>query len=436
MNKFLPLFLFAFSLGAAEEDFRYFQLLTPPEKTDAARLNAITLTPEVIFLLGNSNDLRVYSPAGDELPFQREPRNKAGKFTAFVRVPSVAESFDVHSGTAVTILDLTTDAPVGRVVIETPEQNFEKRVSIHGFDGKSWKILCENRMFFDRNPRFPIANRAFDFPEGQWKKLKVEIANYGENYVSPLRKVTEGSASGVIEEKEVFFRELRISAMETYRKEQGITTTPVLQEYVPSSVDVRTNADARTTEVHFPAGKLPVVRLALRADGVNFSREARLFAENGKEEAHVYLERIALEGYANESLEFSLPELQLGKAKLVIYNKDNPPLTGLSVRLLVPEFRLLTLPGTVPEKLRFVSAGLPPGEYDLWRTLARLETAALDCNEYKPGAVEENSAFSGRRKTGDLDGKTVFTVVASLLALVLGIFCIRGFSRLSAGEEK
>lgn len=230
----------ALPLTAAEpEDFRYFEELVPPgyDLSGAVELgpaecgrsfgDCVARRPAA--LLRGRAGTAVQARAGVHFAgaFPVESGPEPGRIVRCGERPGGPRRRGRRAG--------ENGAVLNHVAIRTGEQNFEKRVSISGLDDISWRPLADHLPFFDRNPRFAIGRKEFSIPEGRYRKLRIEIDNYGEDYVSPLRKLTAGDDPAVRrEEREVLFRELKIDGVELSRSVfDRVSVSPVLARYTP-----------------------------------------------------------------------------------------------------------------------------------------------------------------------------------------------------------
>ncbi len=438
MNRliFLTALCGALTLTAAEPaDFRYFRQLAPPVQADAKLLNSVKLDRSVLEEAKSPDDVRLFATDGQEVPFQRERQFHSKTVLKTESVSSRVESFDVDGKRAMVLVDLTRKevrTPVSnRLEIITPEQNFEKKVSIHGFDGSQWQLLSKDLLFFDRNPRFPIANKVLGFPEGRWQKLRVEIDNYAEDEASPLRRIVSGAApEDRKEERNLLFRELKIDGVKVFHEfPQLAPKSPLELKYPLAVTSVSTDRAKRATIIGFSAGNLPIHQLEVRTTSNNFNREATLESVKGRLRQTIRLEKISLAGCNVDNTGFAFAEQQPGECRLTILNGDNPPLEAIALTASGPAYHLITLPEAIPARLYYAGNGSPPGEYDIAQTLRNIDVATSRFNPYAPGEPQPNPDYRQRAPERPI-GKYVFFTAIGVLLLALVIFIIRNGSKI------
>ncbi|MBS1368919.1 MAG: hypothetical protein HPZ91_03080 [Lentisphaeria bacterium] len=429
--------------AADPEDYRFFMELSPPQVIAPKQLNSVRLNDAVLEEVAALDDLRLYSEDGRELPFKREQVFLRGSTVRSERVPSQVESFDLDGRKAVILVragEAGKGAQVDSLAIRTKEQNFEKRVSIYGRNGGDWRLLAENRPFFDRNPRFALRSISFGLPGGTYRELKIEIGNYGEDYVSPLRRVTTGDDPvNRKEERELLFRELKIDGIDLSRNVPvQFSSRPYEESHVPEIRSVSNDPETKSTTVVFDCRKIPAHRLELLTGSTNFSRSAVFETEDGSLRRAVQLESLSIPGFSRRSTGIPLDgERRLGVCRLTIQNGDNPPLVNLALKSYGPAYRLITLTADIPARLCYAGNGVAPGDYDLARTLSGVDTAVQAFNEYRPGPSQKNPDFRQSGAPAPFGAKWLFPAAAVLLALALVAFIARNIGRVekdSPGE--
>ena len=429
--------------AASPEDYRYYSELVPPEKVVTKQLNSVRLDDAVWTAISGLGDMRLYSAGGRELPFKSEQLFESGGTFRNEPVPCQVASFELEGRKAVILVrvgEKGKGAKVDSLTIRTSERDFEKRVTISGRDDGGWRELVRESPFFDRNPRIALRRVSFDFPTGCYRELRVEIDNYGEDYVSPLRRITEGETpENRKEEREVLFRELKIDGIDLgVKKRVEFSARAVEQSFIPEIRSVATDPETKCTVIEFDCRKIPLTRLELLTGSTNFSREATFETVDGTLKKNARLESLAIPGYSRSSTEIAFGgEQRFGLCRIVIRNGDNPPLETLTLKGYGPVYRLVTLAADIPAKLCYGGNGVAPGEYDLARTLSGIDTATLAFNEYRCGPQQETPGFRETVEEGGglLSSKWLFPAAAVLLALVLVVFIARNLGLVEKSRD-
>lgn len=442
MKNFLMAMLFCAGtlFGASPEDYRFFMKLSPPEKRVDTQLNSIPLNDAVWEKIASPDDMRLYTRDGREIPFLRQQEFVPGKTIRSIAVHGVVKSFELEDKKAILHVAVGDEGSLGCRVnfltIRTGERNFEKKVSIFGRsggDGEAWKVLVQDQPFFDRNPRFALRSVSFELPEGHYRELRIEIDNYGEDYLSPLRRVTSnGKTINRTEEREILFRELKIDDVElSFRESVNVSSHPEEVSRKLEILDITTNPAEKTTVIRFDCRNIPLTRLELASETANFSRRADFETEDGRIHYRAQLESVSIPKFSRHSAKVDFAgEQRFGVCRLTIQNNDNPPLEKITLLGCGPVYHLVTLGTTIPNRLYYAGNDVEPGDYDLERTLAGIDPAELAFNEFQPGVPQQNPHFNPAGSGGlGFDPERVFSAVAVLLAVALIAFIFRNIRR-------
>lgn len=450
MRKILLLLLIALSgagtlFGASSpSDYRYFMELSPPAAIIETQLNSIPLNDAVWEKIASPDDMRLYTQDGREVPFLLQQRFISGEKVRYEAIPGVVKSFEQEENKAILLLQVGKDdgngACVDALTIRTGEQNFEKQISIFARSiegGDEWQLLVQDQPFFDRNPRFALRSVSFELPRGNYRELKIQIDNYREDYLSPLRRITEsesgdGNAAARQEERKILFRELKIDGVDLAQSVPvKFSKQPLEESRKLEILDITTNPAEKTTVIRFDCRNIPLTRLELASDTTNFSRRADFETEDGRIHYRAQLESVSIPKFSRHSARVDFAgEQRFGVCRLTIQNDDNPPLEKITLLGCKPVYHLVTLGTEIPDALYYAGNGVEPGDYDLARTLAGIDPAELAFNEFQPGVPQQNPHFNPSGSGGlGFDPERVFSVVAVLLAVALIAFIFRNIRR-------
>ncbi|MCX6998333.1 MAG: hypothetical protein NTV49_14920, partial [Kiritimatiellaeota bacterium] len=185
----------------------------------------------------------------------------------------------------------------------------------------------------------------------------------------------------------------------------------------------------RATIVTLDAGRRPLNRLMLDVVDNNFSRPVTLQTlvvrhgvEAWADAGGGRLLSIALPGYARRELALDFPEQRLGRARLVLRDGDNPPLTIRAVTGSGPVYRLLFLaePGR-RYRLLYGAASCVAPNYDLDSVLASARRG-LQPAVWQLGEPVKNADYRAApaSRWAWLNSSWVFGGALALMLLVLG----------------
>lgn len=451
MNKsFCTLFAVLFTVfavaGAEESEFRFYRELTPPADVQTKQFNSVRLPGEVFAKMDSLDDLRLFSASGVELPFLREQVFVLRTERRYYAEPSRVKSFSLKDNRAVIIVEPIPpqkELRLDRVTILTGEKDFEKKLSAFGADaaGKEAELLADEP-FFDQTSRLAVSRKTFPLSKpAVCRELRIVIDNYGEEHVSPLRHVsTDRNPGNRHENYSQLRRELKIDGVNLEQSREVRETAHPAQIASPVEIlGVVNDAASKTTVITFDGRRQPVTRLALRTSDVNWSREVLLQDPESGYVRRARLQHLDLPGILDPRTAIEFDGLRrLGPScKLTIFNEDNPPLSQPRPEGLGPEFRLVLLPGTLPARLGYGSAGLPPGRYDAGELLAKVDPARRQYNEFRIGGEQLTPNYKAAvPEKKFLRWNQVFFIVLGVLILVLVIFIIFSMKKIEKDSSE
>tara|TARA_R110000850_G_scaffold16207_5_gene50766 strand:- start:1487 stop:2878 length:1392 start_codon:yes stop_codon:yes gene_type:complete len=254
-------------------------------------------------------------------------------------IPNEVVSFDENEDGSIEIVTrLAKGAPAAATIeIKTPLRDFEKSVRVSGSgDGESWETLIEGTLIFDRQRFVDFRRTKLTLPGNDFRFFKVMISGATDEQRSAVREVTEAvhEQSGVSREEraQVRTRLFRVDGL-------AFMTAPVHhpagsgeQAYPIEVESIVENAEKKQTEVTIRAGKTPIRELSLLVDDRNFRREVRVEVPRTDvpdewrviESSVVY--RYEIGEVREECLSFRMEEYRSDRYRLVISNKDSPPI--------------------------------------------------------------------------------------------------------------
>ncbi len=439
MNKTVALFvtatLAAVSLAGADsrDFFRYYRELTPPAGQQPGYFQSLRIPAEAYMRIDSLNDMRLFAADGTELPYLRETVASWVPEYRFVAEPSRVRSFELKDNRAVIVIGSAGTEPedlcVDRITIRTSEKDFEKRLSVTARDASGNEtVLLADEPFFDQTSRLAVNRKTFALlRQVICRELILSIDNYGEEHVSPLRRViTDSNPDNRREEFSQQRRELKIDGvlLEQNRKFQQIRREETIS-YAMEVVSVTARPAEKTTVIVFDGKRQPVKSLQLNTPSVNWSREVLLEDPATGYRKKSRLRHLNLPGIVEPQITISLSELRrFGEnCTLTIFNEDNPPLKEPQISGSGPAFRLVTLPENIPVKLSYGS-NLPPGKYDIAQILNSFDASRRQYNEFQAGAEQVTAEFKPASPEVTKDRTWIFYGVLGVLVLGLFVFII------------
>jgi hypothetical protein len=293
-------------------------------------------------------DLRIFNAQDKEVPYVVEKATESRMHTVRRPCASKVAALDEHGDDLDVVIRLDRDAPAADgLSIFTPLTNYERRVDVYGSDnGIDWTPLVSGRLVFDYSRYMDVSNREVALPKNAYRQLKVSIAGIADAKESPFldltRKYRGGSETERTERTVLERRPFRMNRIELWHDAtEKLSETEKSVDYRVANWRAEEDAKAKTTIVQVSTRREPVNELTLATSSRNFNRSAVLEipVKRGDRTEWIDIGRGTLSlvdfgGYHKESLRISFPEHRETEYRIVIDNKDNPPLkiTGITAR--------------------------------------------------------------------------------------------------------
>ena len=423
MSKLQRLLLWAFipaALGTlllsvaradfALEDWRYFKAIQTPAALDGEELAELALDRAVFQQSASGQrDLRVV--AGDEtgeVAYQlvtetgrRERTMVGGKVRDLSHVPNRHSSF---------VVDLAQAGILhNQVEVLTSFRNFQRNVAVEASpDGQSWSLVQEGSQIFG----FTVEERGFtakdtrvSYPESSHRYLRVSVINNDE---APL-EITGAAVSSVRE-------------------------SPASETRYPGPIIGRSeDREALTSIMEMDLGGegLPINRLILHTSAVNFHRDVSVMGSNDLATWSTLASGVAIYSFrtpkfVGDSLEVAFPESTHRYFRLVIQNRDDPPLTVDEIAFSGIDRKVLFLaqPGT-SYALYYGNEAARAPSYDLARLLPYLDTESPAAATFGPQQANPQYAEPQPPASEQYPWLITVAVVAAAVvvaAILFGVF--------------
>lgn len=328
--------------------------------------------------------------------------------------------------------DENNNIPISRITIETPNKNFEKKISVSGSqDGKSWQMLAGDALLFDYSQIADVSNFSVKFDPALFKFYKVLISNFSENSTSPYREIiteqVKGEESKRTEKITISSEALKIDAIGLYGKIRETSTKrneemeyEVEKEFLPEK-------DGKSTMV-ITTMRQPLVKLEIEPAGKNFSRHAILESSDDKKSwQHICDSRlldINLAGYSEKSCAFSFPEHREKFYRITIFNGDAAPVKFPKVKAFGNVYRadFLNEKNDAKSFLFFFGGegAIKKPEYDIGTVLSKIKKPSYE--KLVLGKIENNPDYTVFEKKKPLfDSKAILISAIVLMMVVLSL---------------
>jgi len=447
--------LLATAAKADEIPFRFERTITVPER-DQEELVAVPLDPDVFASTEDGlPDLRIHDAAGNEVPYLiRHPADT--ETVAHIRDwtashPTLQPLDDGGLEIRIT-LDDDDPRPIG-LCLDTPLKNFQQRIRVESSaDGNAWQPLGQPAVLFDYSRYMDVRNVCVDFPETPHRHFRIVVDDVTAEQQSELIELTRRlKGEGETEQTERFTIERRPFRIDRVRFRYKVTTTRVeglkQRDYPVAGFKVTQNED-RQTVVTIDTRREPLTALTIDTPDRNFSRHAVLQARSDntagragedagwQEIVSGTISRIDFKSLQQEQREIRFPQTRAGQYRLVIDNRDSPPIAIESIQATgnVEEVVFLARPDE-DYKLLYGAEGSTAPDYDL----AALKTMLQKGFKPSPGTLGPETVLSNApppiRWNDFLNSRRFLLTVIVILVVLLGWGLYQATRRIGTDEE-
>ncbi len=348
-------------------DWKYARPLKAPTPAPAADYETLVLDAAALGAASPSlADLRLVDDGNDEVPYRlsvERGRRESTRMVALVLNLS-------HQGPVTSfVLDLRTKPrdllfQHNAVTVLVNSRDFRADVTVEASDdGVRWETIRERAVIFDVSSDYRVSHLGVSYPESTRHFVKVTVV---PEKGGPL-DVRGGTVS----------REVKSPASES--------------EWTPAGAARKEEGRTTVWDVDLGYDNVPVSRVAIETDDVNFQRPVRVTAPfkgaDGVERNVVFWSgsawRFALPRASSEGLSVEGGEVRQRRFRVEIDNGDNPPLNVRAVRLFGPR-HVLAFPAGRPHPYKLYSgnADAEAPVYDLaafggYLDLSRASAAAF-----------------------------------------------------------
>ena len=355
----------------SRSEWRYLKAIPVAPGLDDRRLMEVTLDQEVFAgSAAGQIDLRVVREPAAEVPYQlvvtagrRKRQTVETSLRDLGHLPGQHSSFVVDLG--------RPGIPHNRVEVSTASRNFQREVMVEASDDAlTWVVLREDGTIFDftvveRN--FTARDTSVEYPESFRRFLRVSIRSGGEQ---PL-DVAGALVASTLDE-------------------------PAAESFYATVIGSRTDdAESGASTLHLDLGApgTPTHRLVVQTAAVNFHRELSVAGSNDQTNWTPLAGGVAIYAFetpkfTGHNLEISYPESAFRYLRVIIENRDDPPLpvAGVSAVGLARKLIFEAEPGA-EYSLYYGNAEARPAAYDFARVLSYLDTDDLPAANLGPQAA-------------------------------------------------
>jgi hypothetical protein len=424
------------------------EIKAPPLKQE--ELLAITLDTEVFAATqDNLADVRLVDAEGKPVPFflrrVQTTRARAVRNIWPAREPTARPLDDGGLEITVRIDEDDKHPHPNGLSLVTPLKNFKQRVRVlSSADGQEWEPAGEETVIFDYSRYMDVRNDSVAFPETGRRYFRIVIDDVTVEQESELLALTRRlHGAGEVEQTEkvtVDRRPFRIERIDFWREEhQERVTGDEKVKYPVAAHRVEDDREKHRTIVHVDMRRQPLTSLELETPDRNFSRHAVVEVEKVQGVKRSWqkigegtLSRVDFKNLKREELAIKFPEARQAQYRIVIDNRDSPPLevAGVKAEGIVFELVYLARAGR-RDRMLYGSADAERATYDTAAVQELLgkgfQPSPAELGPELPGQGTGAAAFHWSRV---LNNPLLLGGIITLLVVVLGWGLYRAVKRM------
>lgn len=345
---------------ADEPAFRFGREVKPPPLKQEELL-AITLDSDVFAATqAGLADVRLHDADGKAVPYllrkRQTTRARAVRTTWPARDPTARPLDD--GGLEITVHFEDDDKrphPNGLTIV-SPLRNFRQRVRVFtSADGERWEPTGEETVIFDYSRYMDVRNDSVSFPETGRRHFRIVIDDVTVEQESDLlaftRRLQGDKELERTEQATLDRRPFRIERIDFWREvQQDRVTGDEKTAYPVAEHRVTEDREQHRTTIEVDTRRQPMTSLELETPDRNFSRHAVVEVEvvqgvtkNWKKIGEGTLSRVDFKNLKRDELAIAFPESRPAHFRIIIENRDSPPLVVSGIKAEGNVYELLYL---------------------------------------------------------------------------------------------
>lgn len=438
----------AVSMALADEDnaFRWSKPIQL-EPGGEEELVAVPLDSEVYLATQNDlADVRILNAEHQTVPFliqkQTVQRDRVERRRWKARKVSLKP---LEEGTLEIRVRLDKDdpQPTGLTLV-TPLRNFEQQVQV--FEGDDTDPLVGNAIVYDYSQFMDVSRHDIQLPRTSARDLRIVIGALTTEQETQLLELTRRLSGGEEQEREerttIQRRPFRIDRIEFFNESvrRKVTGEGSVLRPVVSMTTLEVTEDKQTV-IEIQTNREPVTKLHLETKGRNFSRRVRVLVPETqgvrtvwREIAQATVSRFQFRDVHEESLEIFFSEQRHQTYRMVVENRDSPPVTFDSVQTEGPTHELIYLsPEDAGMRVAYGSEVAEAPSYDVAAIRAGLNSKAVTAAATLGDPVSNDSAGDAPFRLNDaIDNPIVIGGVICVLVALLAVALTKAGRRIDA----
>ena len=438
---------------ADEPQFEFSKEVKAPPLKQEELLSAVLDTDVFAATNDSLTDVRLLDSEGKPVPYLlrkvQTTRARATR-TTWAAGKLTAKPLD-NGGLEITVQfdeDEKRLHPNGLSVI-SPLRNFEQRVRVYtSDDGQQWEPAGEEAVIFDYSRFMDVRSDSVPFPETSRRNFRIVIDKVTGEQQSELlaltRRLRGTEETERTEQVTIDRRPFRIDRIDFWREvDQDRATGDEKTGYPVAGHRIERDAKKQQSIVYVDLRRQPLTSLELETADRNFSRHAVIEVERAQGVKKTWekigegaLSRVDFKNLKRETLSISFREARHLQYRIVIDDRDSPPLevTGVKAEGSVYEVVYLSAPDA-HNRLLYGSADAEPATYDT-ATVQELLSQG-----FRPAQAELGPQMPGKgggagppavKWSKLLTNPLLLGGVITLLVIVLGWALFRAVKRMDA----
>lgn len=283
-------------------------------------------------------DLRILDLNGNEVPYRLLTRTENREET--IEKTWNAENLSLQlteDGLDIRFALGTDDPQPTGIKIETPLQNFEQRVRVFGLLDAEETLLADEAIF-DYSQYMDVRRTELPLKQNSFRSFRLLVDRPTSEQESHLLELTRHlQGTGETERQERFTitrRPFRIDRIGLGKKETRIEVASIVEQNWELSIQsTSVDEESRQTRIEFTTQREPLSKLRLVTSSHNFSRRVHLevpvktgLRDDWNRIASGTVSRLRYRDIEEQQLELSFPETRSRTFRLIVENRDSPPL--------------------------------------------------------------------------------------------------------------
>jgi hypothetical protein len=236
-------------------------------------------------------------------------------------------------------LQPTDPTPTGLNFV-TPLKNFEQQVQIYSMTNGTDLMLVEGALIFDYSQFMDVRRTEVPLPQTSAREFRIVINALTSDQESQLLELTRSlrneAEDSRTEKTTIQRRPFRIDQIDFWT-EQVVQTlhSNIVLPYPVTDLKISEDAERKQTLIEFSCRRQPVTELSVVTSSRNFSRRAEVQVPADSEDrsgswstiSDATISQFQLRNFQEQHQKISLPETRQDRLRIVLENRDSPPLS-------------------------------------------------------------------------------------------------------------